>query len=345
MLAGCAKDVARQWVQEEAVKVSRFHGAFFHGSVNWLSDDAIFPEHSDVDVMVVLDVPKPPSKLGKLVYQDVLLEISYLPKHEIASPEMVLGQYHLAGSFQSPSIILDPTGELTRLQAAVAKDYAKREWVYRRCQHARDKILNAPLPDETWPFPDQVLAWLFPAAITTHILLVAGLRNPTVRRRYVETKRLLEAYGYLDLYEPLLELLGCVQMSRKQVEHHLETLTEVFDVAKMVTRTPFFFSSDITDLARPIAIDGSWEMIESGFYREAVFWIVATYSRCQKVLFHDGSDEMHKWADGGYRRLLLDLGIRSLAQLKQGREKVRGLLPHVWQVAEGIMATNPEIED
>ncbi|NLJ25483.1 MAG: hypothetical protein GX354_08750, partial [Firmicutes bacterium] len=86
-------------------------------------------------------------------------------------------------------------------------------------------------------------------------------------------------------------------------------------------------------------------MIESGFYREAVFWIVATYSRCQKVFFHDGSDEMHKWADGGYRRLLLDLGIRSLAQLKQGREKVRGLLPHVWQVAEGIMATNPEIED
>jgi hypothetical protein len=59
----------------------------------------------------------------------------------------------------------------------------------------------------------------------------------------------------------------------------------VFDTAKAVIKTPFSFASDISDAAGPIAIDGSRELIERGLHREAVFWIVVTYSRCQKVLF------------------------------------------------------------
>ena len=35
----------------------------------------------------------------------------------------------------------------------------------------------------------------------------------------------------------------------------------------------------ITPAARPIAIDGSRELIEAGAHREAVFWIVATFAR------------------------------------------------------------------
>ena len=35
------------------------------------------------------------------------------------------------------------------------------------------------------PWPGQVLAWLFACGVTCHVLLVAGLRNPTVRTRYV----------------------------------------------------------------------------------------------------------------------------------------------------------------
>src|SRR5439155_6092998 len=118
------------------------------------------------------------------------------------------------------------------------------------------------------------------------------------------------------------ELLGCARMGRVRVEQHLAALTEVFDVAKAVVKTPFFFASDISEIARPLAIDGSRELIERGDHREAVFWIVATYSRCQKILFHDAPREVHDRFSPGYQELLGDLGITSPADLRPRGEQV-----------------------
>ncbi len=176
MLVKQAKAVARQWVVEEAGGIPGFCGAFYHGSTAWLPDDATQPATSDVDVMVVLADPNPPVKPGKFRYRGVLLEASYLLSDQLRSPELVLGQSHLAGSLRAPSIILDPSGRLTALQMAVAKDYAKRRWVYRRCEHARDKVLrNLQALSGSEPFHDQVTAWLFGTGVTTHVLLVASL--------------------------------------------------------------------------------------------------------------------------------------------------------------------------
>lgn len=346
MLVRHAKDVARQWVIEEARKIPGFCGAFFHGSINWLSDDAVLPATSDVDVMVVLAESLPSEKLGKILHRDVLLEISYLPSDQLQSADVVLGQYHLAGSFSTASVIQDPSGQLTALQGAVAKDYAKRRWVYRRCEHARDKVLTGHSSMiESIPFHDQVVAWLFPAGVTTHVLLAAGLRNPTVRRRYAAVRELLVDYGHHGFYDTLLDMLGCRQMSRERVEHHLAAMTDAFDATKEVIETPFFFASDISDIARPGAIDGSWELIERGHHREAIFWIVATYSRCQKVFHHDAPVAMQDRFEPGYRRLVGELGITSFADLQRRNDQVKALLPSVWEVAEAIIAANPEIED
>jgi hypothetical protein len=341
-----AKDVARRWVIEEASGVPEFRGAFFHGSTNWLPDDAILPDASDVDVMVVLANPSPALTLGKLRYRDVILDVSSLSSDQRRLPEMILGQYHLAGSFRAPGIILDPSGRLTDLQAAVSRDYAKRQWVYRRCEHARDKVLhNLQSLNESDPFHDQVTAWLFAAGVVTHILLVAGLRNPTVRGRYVATRELLAEYGHGGFYETLLDLLGCGQMSRAQADNHLAALAEAFGAAAAVVKTPFFFAPDISDIARPIAIDGSRDLIERGSHREAVFWMVATYSRCQKVLYHDAPPETRERYCSGYRDLLGDLGIASYTDLRQRGEQIEACLPRVWEVAEAILAANQDIDD
>jgi hypothetical protein len=345
MLIKDAKAVAREWVSAEASKAPGFYGAFFHGSSNWLPDNAALPATSDLDVMVVLADPIPPVKLGKFIYRDVLLEVSYLPREQLQSPERILGDYHLAGSFRTPSVIADPSGQLTTLQAAVSKDYAKRRWVLKRCEHARDKVLHGYQLNELDPFHDQVVTWLFPAGITTHVLLVAGLKNPTVRRRYVAVHQLLVDYGHMDFYATLLELLGCAQLSRTRVEQHLVALADVFDVAKTVIKTPFFFASDISDVARPIAIDGSRELIARGQHREAIFWMVATYSRCQKVLATDAPVELQERFRPGYQQLLGDLGITSFADLQQRIEQVKALLPRVWEVAQAILAANPAIEN
>ena len=345
MLVKDAKEVARQWVTENAGEIPGFYGAFLHGSINWLPDEAVLAAGSDVDVMVVLAERTPPAKPGKLVYRDVLLEVSYLSSDQLQSPERVLGAHHLAGSFRKPGLLLDPTGELARLQAAVAAEYAQRRWVRKRCESARDRILHDPWPDEGAPFHDQVVAWLFPAGITTHVLLAAGLENPTVRKRYVAVRELLAKYGHSAFYPTLLETLGCARMSRARVEQHLATLTELFDLTAGLIRTPLPFASDLSAAARPIVIDGSRVMIEQGDHREAVFWIAVTYSRCLKVLHLDARAEVQQRYDPAYQRLLADLGITSPADLRQRREQVNALVPRVWEVAEAIVAANPGIED
>jgi hypothetical protein len=345
MLVKQARAVARRWVSDEATKVPGFSGAFFAGSINELPDDDAFPATSDVDVMVVLAGPDPPKKPGKLRYHDALLEISYVPEDQLRSPDQVLGHYHLAGNFRTPGIILDPSGRLTRLQMAVAGEYARRRWVSRRCEHARASVLrHLQSLNEAEPFHDQVTAWLFATGVTTQLLLVAGLKNPTVRRRYLAAQQLLAEYGRSAFYETLVALLGCAQMSRARAEHHLGALADVFDTAKTRVETRFFFASDISDVARPIAIDGSRELIERGHHREAVFWIVATYARCLKVLYHDAPAAMTDSYGHGFRHLLGDLGIASSADLRRRSEQVERFLPRLCEVAEAIMAANPEIE-
>lgn len=345
MIVKHAKDVARQWVMEEGQNIPGFLGAYLAGSTLWLPDDAILPASSDVDVFVVLADP-PPLKLGKFFYRDVILEISYMPSDQLQSPDQILSNSFMAGSFRIPNLIVDPSGQLTKLQAVVSRNYAKRHWVRKRCEHARDKVLGMlrSLSAST-PFHDQVTAWLFGTSVTTHVLLVAGLKNPTVRRRYLAARELLMDYGHADFYEVLLEMLGCAGMSQRRAEYHLAAVTEAFDVAKTLAKTPYQFASDISEISRPIAIDGSRELITRGYHREAIFFLVATYSRCQHVLYHDASVEIQDRCGIGYRQLLVELGIVSFTDLQQRCEQVKGFLPRVWEVADAIMDANPGIEE
>jgi hypothetical protein len=344
MQVGEAKSIAREWVGTEAAALPGFVGAVFHGSVNWLADDEELPPASDLDVMVVVEDARPPRKFGKLVHRGVLLEVSCLSRDEIRTPEQVLANYRLAGSFAAASVIADPAGVLMNLSVAVARDYAKRRWVAARCDDAER---NARTHLASWSpetlFENQVTSWLFGTGVTTHVLLAAGLRNPTVRKRYLAARELLADYGRLGFYQELLTLLGCAEISRTQVEEHLRAVASAFDAAKQVIATPLFFFADISDRARPIAIDGSRELIDSGHHREAVFWLVATYSRCLTVLRNDAPERLDGF-EPGFRRLVADLGIRSSADLRERVAETAAFLPIVRGVAEEIMAENPLIE-
>lgn len=346
MLVKDAKAAAGEWVRAEGRHTPGFFGAFYHGSTNWLSDEAELPASSDLDVMVVLDTPEPPEKPGKFNYHGVLLEVSYLSRDLLRTPEQVLCNYHMAGSFHRPGIILDPSGKLSELQAAVSREYALRPWVTKRAEHARDHVLNhLQRLNADAPFHNQVMSWLFGTGVTTHILLVAGLKNPTVRRRYLAVRELLTEYDLSNFCETLLEMLGAASLRREHVEYHLTALADAFDDAASVLRSPYPFAADLTPLARPIAIDGSRELIEQGFHREAVFWIAATYSRCQCVLAQDAPTELEERHRSGYQELLADLGIVSFVDLQRRAEAVRASLPHVWAVAETIMTVNLAILD
>jgi hypothetical protein len=342
--AGVAKEIAREWVTREGTRLPGFAGAFLHGSINWLGDDDEIEPTSDLDVMIAIDGVMPAEKPGKFEYRGVLLEISYLPDDELRTTEQVLGRYNLAGSFHGASVIADPTGRLRELQRQIALAYPQRDWVERRCEDALANVLrNLDSLDRFQPLHAQVTSWLFGTGVTTHILLVAGLRNPTVRKRYLAARELLAQYDELPLYEELLRLLGCAEMTPERAMHHLGALEQAFDLAASLIQTPVFFAADITAAAKPVAIDGSREMIERGDHREAIFWMTATYARCQQVMHTDAPPHLRAASTAGFRELIDDLGAGSFAEMEARAEQVRAFLPAIMAAAGRIMDATPAI--
>jgi len=141
----------------------------------------------------------------------------------------------------------------------------------------------------------------------------------------------------------LLEVLGSGRLGRETVERHLETVTRLFDAAAPVRADSYRFSSDITAAARPISIDGSQDMIDRGFHREAVFWLVVTGSRALQKLQHGLGPAAAAAYEGGFTDLLGDLGLVRAEDFVERRDRALVIMPEVWEAAQDIMDATPEI--
>ncbi|MFD7866401.1 hypothetical protein [Streptomyces sp. NPDC059783] len=344
MRVGTARATARRWVAAHARDLPGYRGAYFGGSTVGKPDDAELAPSSDVDVMVVTEADEVPVKPGKFRHEGALLEISLVPWDELRDPAAVLSSYHLAGAFRTDTVIDDPSGALRALHTAVAPRFAERERVRSRCLDARHRVESRlAAHDPGAPFHERVTAWMFPTGVTTHVLLVAALRNPTIRLRYRAVREVLEAYGRPEFHHELLDLLGCAEVPAEVVRHHLGELARTFDATVPVARTPFFFSGDLTAGARPVAVDGSRDLVERGEHREAVFWIVATFARCHTVLAAD-APALHAERLPAFRAAVAALtGVTGPDDLPARGEKVLRFLPRLWETAEEILAANPGI--
>lgn len=340
---GDARNAARAWVSRHGREFAGYRGAYLAGSTCWLPEGTPLAPGTDTDVMLVIGDAL--AKPGKFLFDDVLLEVSPVPWAEVRSPDSILGHYHLAPSFQSGAILDDPTGELARLQARVRCEYPAQAWVTRRLDMVQRRIVTGlDHLDPDAPFHQQVIGWVFPTGVTAHLILVAALRNPTIRKRYVAAKDVLTAYGLDDRYPLLLRLLGCEAMTRQAAQRHLDALASVFDATAAVISpaSPLAFASDLHPESRAIAIDGMQELIEEGLHREAIFWLVVTYARCLTALAADLPEQLARWQPG-FRSLLDDLGIASFADIRARGDVVRARLPDLRALADGIAASNPSI--
>lgn len=330
-----AKEAGCRWVDEVASGISGFQGSTFHGSITWAEPDTLLDRWSDVGILVVADPGSASVASSKQLHDGVLLDIALLSPDEVRTPEQILSRYDLAGSFRTSSIIRDPSGQLTELQQGVERDFVNREWIEWRCADAMNRVrrhlTNAALATACH---DQVTYSVFAAGVTTHVLLTAGLRNPTIRRRFAAVRELLEERDMLDIHDQLLAMWGYDSLSREQIEGHFAALTEVFDVASTIDRPDLYFNSDISDIARPVAIDGTRALIDQGLHREAVFWIVETWSRCLQM--PPIGSRQHEW-EHGFQTLLSDLGIDSTGDLQERNREIMGALPWIDGVSRQII--------
>lgn len=216
-------------------------------------------------------------------------------------------------------MIADPTGHLTALKTRIAPSFATAAATESRCQDVLGRIrARTASLDASAPWHQQVTAWMFPTSLTTQVPLVAALRPPTVRLRYLRAREVLAAHGRDDVYDHLLGLLGCAGVEPAAVQHHLEALAVTFDTAAALARTRFEYSADIAPPARAAAIDGSRRLVDDGNHREAVFWVIATASRCQSVVDVDAPAPLARLASDRFTAATGDLlGLRSTADLHQ----------------------------
>ncbi|MFC0032103.1 hypothetical protein ACFFMM_21535 [Micromonospora chaiyaphumensis] len=334
MRVGAARAVAAGWVREAMRRDPSIGGAFFSGSTVGLPDGAVLPASSDVDVLLVRDGPA--AKVGKFRHRGVLLEVSALTWAELGSPEEVLGSWVFAPMFRTDAVIADPSGRLAAIRERVAAGYADRVWVRRRCAGVRRRVEGGLARlDGRASLAEQVLGWVFPTSVLALLPAVAGLRDPTVRRRYVRAREVLAAYGFADRYEELLASLDGGGVGPGRVREHLAGLAVTFDEAARVGRTPFPFSADLSAVGRPVVVDGSAELVAAGAHREAMFWIVVTYARCHAVLAVD-APERERVLRPAFEAAVADLGVASAADRRRRAAALLGSLPRWQAVADAV---------
>lgn len=346
-----AKRIVRDWVEEEASKTPGFQGAFLIGSINWRTEDEPMPPTSDVDVRIVVDIDDheliAEQGLRQQIrsIQGVTLDFGFDPISRVGTPEQVLGNYTLACHFSVPNILSDPSGHLTKIQKAVEKHYAQRRWLTERVERARVHTLEV-LHD--LQMSDDVVGSVTPLFFAvmgmTQIPAVADLRNPTMRKCLVVFLELVERQRKRPLHESVLKFLGSDAMDRKAVERHHRDLVTVFDRAVEIAQSPSI--GDFVNItARPVVIAGSWELIEDGFHREAMLWILSMRALCQATIEKDASDREKAQYAQRYKEFLVELGLASVEDSKKRAQYGERLLEEVMQVAEEIIETNPKVSE
>ena len=330
-----ARAVVAGWVRAQVAADPAFRGAFLTGSATDLPGAAPLPRSSDVDLTVLVAASStaavgrqisgaaagptaaaaPGRRSGKRLVEGVPVDVSYLEERTVADPAWVATSFVYAPSFRGGQVLADPTGHLGRLEAAIAPSFAAPAAVRARTADVHRRIrarLTALDPDAPWA--ELVLQWLFPTSLTAVARLVAALRMPTVRQRYLRARAVTPPAEY----ERLLALLGCADATSGLVVCHLDAVAERFDEAAAVLperssapvalRLPF--AADLTPAARPVAIDGSRELVDGGNHREAVFWVVATAARCQAAL-NARAPALAAEREQAFRALVADLtGLR-----------------------------------
>ena len=335
MLIKDARTTAADWVRQSGAAA-----AFLTGSTLGRADAAELPSDSDLDVVVVSDGPAP-SKIGKLVHRGVRLDVSHLAADVLADAESVARTHYLAPSFATPRAILVDDGRLRALVDHIGPHFAEPEMIMARCSDVITRMeagLAGVGTADSWA--EQLQDWIFPISLPTQVLLVAGLRPPTVRLRYLRVRDLLQERERVATYEELLDLLGCRTVDAAVVRHHLAALDRAFTAAARCPPTGFAFGSDITGSMRDATVGATIRLVDAGHPREAVFWLMVTLVRCQLILDRVGEPTTRDHCAAALRSAAGDvLGVLAPQDLRRRADRLRAWTGTLRAEAERVIGT------
>ena len=214
----------------------------------------------------------------------------------------------------------------------VAAKFDQREQIERRCEDAfanAHRFLSEVTNDN--PVYAQVTNYIFGHGAFAHVLLVAALKSPTIRKRYVAVRQPLARVQGMSFYEEMLDHAGLGQFTEREVRHHLHTLEDVFNDACRYVQPTYRFAGDISDAGRRISIDGSKALIDDGFHREAMFWIAATHCRCREVLERFAPEAVKQLHDPAFQKLLQGLKLEIFSDRQEAVDSALAFIPRVME--------------
>lgn len=332
--------LAKNWVLGHVGDFPGLLGAYISGSYLSMPKDAVWAESSDIDIVLVFEDGACPPKLGKRLVEGRVLEVSCMAVGELAPLEHVLSTHYLAYALNGGEILYDPEGILGRLHESVRREYGKREWVLKRCRGFYTRIREGArsfAPGEAG-LAQAVNGWAFTTGFTCFPLLLVGLENCTVRKRYTAARRVLEAYGLGEFYPRLISLLVPEPLGRERLAGHMRELEKTFEFACGTSgaSAAYPFRRDISREGAAVAIGGSWELVDSDHPEDAVFWMLATFARCH-IIFELDDPRLGEERLPALWGVLGELGICRQEDFAARLGEVAGFLPDLQEAAGAIM--------
>jgi len=319
MTVGEAKAIARQWALDHSVAVPGLQGVLFGGSINALPEDAEYDPLSDIDLwhLVSQDVSSV-VRQRRLVADGVLLEPAYLPFEAFQSAETVLASWILAGHLAAPSVILDPSGRLAEVHRTVAEEYPKSWRILQRLDLAEAELRGTWLTrlSEETPLSDRLFALGYFINTLHQLPILATLGLPTLRKSGMLFTQMMIASGQEPLSEKRLELLGSARMSGDTVEGLFLDGERAYDRALEIHQFPMPGDFDLSPESRPFMVGGARDLIERGYHREAVLWILFMHWIAHAALEMEAAEECAHSFEPAFRRLAENLGILSVGSLE-----------------------------
>lgn len=299
-LVGDARAIASTWISESNLPC---FAAFIGGSTAYAAADSIFDPMSDIDCYLVTDNDPPEGKIGKITVDGALLDVSW-----IAWSQLEHGRNNavLASLLHFGHIVYDD-GRLRELRASIGESFTATDAIEARLNNMRSKIRTGLTSDSSGlPAPEQVMNWLFPATLATHIPLIQACVPLTVRKRFVAARQVMSP----PVYEDLLALYGFHDISSTQAQSWLNETERLLDATvEIAAGSQRFWATDIQADAKIIAISGSQQLIDAELHREALYWIIATSARCLVARADAGADSASYLS--AFNAMLSRLGLAS----------------------------------
>ena len=288
-----ARRKTAEWLEKHASNIDGYCGAMFGGSSNFMDPNEELPIGSDIDLWMLVAEQSQCLPQKKIDGGGFVIEACYHLFDHSSVPEEVLHNSYIAPHFSCDCVISDPTGKLAAVNEYVKLRFRDPDTILSRLdgvfRNGRRYFVRAT--DDNTDIIGKSLGYLLGIKNLASQFAVAGLGAPPVRKCLVVSRHFCEERRRLDIHDKILDTFGFRNLTRDHVQSALVETEAAFERAIQVIKSSFWGDFNIEEDARSIVIDGSRALIETGYHKEAMFFVLLNCHFCHMAIRNDAPQE------------------------------------------------------